>query len=348
MRAMFARMSGLLMSALMLAACNQASSTPAAASPSPTAHGWTMAAEVKVGRTPSPVILGGAWAFVANMSDGTVTQIERSSGRILATINVADPQVLRAQGCAPDSVHAYYSGSWGWRACDTPYAIAWDGSALWALDNGGSELVRVDPASHTSGHAIKLPGPGWSIAISAGMAWVSGFSDNHALYAADLRSGSVTTISDLDTGPATLEADATGVWVLCARAGTGHLDRIDPASAQVTARYAIEWWSTDIVADQGAIYVRGTFGGDISRVDPQSGAVVWTKPGPGFIGRQGSDQVGPAPNGLWLSGPTTARVDLATGDIVETIRVPSESLAFDGGEVWLIELNGSVAKFLLK
>lgn len=303
----------------------------------------------RVGQTPGPVVLGGKWAFVANMSDGTVSQLDRASVRVIATIKVTSPQVLRDQSCAPDSVHNYYSGSWGWRACDTPYAIAWDGSALWALDNGNRVLWRIDPSRHTVSDRVLLPGTGWSVAIKDGVAYISGFADANALYIANLKSHHVTTIDDLDTGPAMLTADSTGVWVNCVRATTGHLDHIDPALGVITNRYSIEWWSSAITSDNGSLYVRGTYGGDISRVDPTTGALTWTKPGPGFIGRQGIDQLGPAQDGIWMSGPTTARVDLNTGEIVDKIRVPSTSVSTGGpGELWLLELDGTVAKFQLK
>jgi hypothetical protein len=331
----------LAVAAVAMVACSQAGSTP------PPVHGWTMVAHAVVGHTPGPVTLGGRWAFVANMSDGTVSQMQRSDGRVVTTIKVADVTALRNQGCAPDSVHAYYSGSWGWRACDTPYAIAWDGSALWALDNGGLALRRVNPESRAVDATVQLPGPGWSVAILNGVAYVTGFAA-HVLYIANLSSRDVTTIPDLDNGPATLTADATGVWVNCVRAAAGHLDRIDPALKQVTARYPIEWWSDAITSDQGAIFVRGTFGGDVSRIDPASGGIEWTMPGPGFIGRQGIDQLGPAPDGIWMSGPTTSRVDLSTGRVVDTLPIPSETVAAGGGEVWVVELDGSVAKFVLK
>ncbi|HEY1420723.1 MAG TPA: hypothetical protein VGG90_08455 [Candidatus Dormibacteraeota bacterium] len=332
---------------ILLAACAQPSTT-ATSSPSPRGHGWTRVAEVKVGRTPGPVVLGGGWAFVANMSDGTVTQIARSTGRVVATIPVASPAVLRAQGCAPDSVHAFYSGSWGWRYCDTPFAIAWDGSALWALDNGHRWLVRVDPEKHVADARIQLPGTGWSVAIASGTAYISSFADNEALYVADLRSRLVSTVNGLDTGPAMLAVDSTGVWVACARTGTGHLDRVDPKTMQVTGRYPMDWWSTAVAASQGSVYVRGTFGGDITRYDAATGAIDWSQPGPGFIGRQGIDQIAAGQDGVWMAGPSTALVDTATGSITQSIKVPSETVAAGSGEVWLVELNGSVAKFQLK
>jgi hypothetical protein len=192
----------------------------ACAQPAPHTPAWTMVAHVKVGQTPGPVTLGGRWAFVPNMSDGTVTQIDRGTGKVVSTINVADPRVLRDQGCAPDSVHAYYSGSWGWRACDTPYAIAWDGTSLWALDNGRTRLVRVDPTTHQSSDAISLPGTGWAVAISGSTAWVSGFAAPTTLYEVDLANRRVVaTINDLDQGPLPSQSTPAGCgWFARGRA----------------------------------------------------------------------------------------------------------------------------------
>lgn len=306
-----------------------------------------MVAHVKVGQTPGPVVLGDRWAFVANMGDGTVTQIDRNTGKVVATIPVADLKVLRAQDCAPDSVHAYYSGSWGWRACDTPYAIGWDGISLWALDNGNKQLVRVEPTTHRAIDHVALPGIGWSMAFGHGKAWVSGYSD-HSLYVVNLQTRRLeTVVPDLDHGPATLVDGAGAVWVVCVRGtnGIGHLDRIDPATAKVVGRYEIEWWSTGIVASDVAVYVRGSYGGDISRVNATNGVVEWTQPGPGFIGRQGIDELGWTPTGIWLSGPTTARVDTTSGQIAERIMTPSSSVATGRNEVWMVQLDGSIAEF---
>jgi outer membrane protein assembly factor BamB len=308
-----------------------------------------MVASVKVGQTPGPVTLGGQWAFVANMSDGTVTQIERKTGKAVATIAVADPKVLRAQGCAPDSVHAYYSGSWGWRLCDTPYAIGWDGSSLWALDNGNQQLVRIDPSTHKTAEHVALPGMGWSVAFGDGKGWVSGWND-HSLYVVDLAALKLAdVVTDLDHGPAMLAAGAGAVWVICVRGeGIGHLDRIDLATDKLTGRYDIEWFSTAVITASGAVYVRGTYGGDISRINASTGRVEWTQPGPGFIGRQGIDELGASSTGVWLSGPTTARIDPATGQIADRIPSPSSSVTAAENEIWLMQLTGSAAEFKWK
>jgi outer membrane protein assembly factor BamB len=149
-------------------------------------------------------------------------------------------------------------------------------------------------------------------------------------------------VTDLDHGPAMLAAGAGSVWVVCVRGdGLGHLDRIDPATDKVTGRYDIEWFSTAVITANGAVYVRGTYGGDISRINASTGTVEWTQPGPGFIGRQGIDALGASPNGIWLSGPTTAR-------IVDRIPSPSSSVTASDNEVWVMQITGSAAEFKSK
>ena len=320
--------------AALVAACSQ---------PAPATHGWMVVAHLKAGKTAGPVRLGGPWAFVPNMGEGTVSQIDRASGRLVATIQVTDPKTLRAQGCAPDSVHAYHSASWGWRACNTPYTVAWDGSSLWALDNGRMQLVRVDPVRRRVTDRIDMPGTGWDMAISGDTAWVSGNDADSSLYQVSLRTlHVVATISNLDQGTGALAAGPDGTWVICARGDTGNLDHIDPSSGKVMSRYPIEWWSQAVVTDRGAIYVRGSNGGDISRLNPATGAVEWTQPGPGFVGNFGLDQLGIAPDGIWLSGPKTERINPTTGRLEETIRVASTSAAAGDNELWLVQLDGSV------
>src|SRR5258708_811748 len=94
-------------------ACNQPN-------PAPPPQRWHVVAHLPVGNVTGPVTLGGQWAFVPDMSKGTVTQIDRATGRAVATINIAGPQLLRTQGCAPTGVPRYYFGSWGWARCPNP------------------------------------------------------------------------------------------------------------------------------------------------------------------------------------------------------------------------------------
>ncbi len=309
----------------------------------PPAAGWHEAARFKAGRTAGPVTLAGRWAFVPNMGDGTVTQIDRAARRVVATIPVSDPQQLLNEGCAPADNHAYFYGSWGLRECNTPFALGWDGRSLWAIDNGARQLVQVDPVAHLAGRRIDLPGKGWDISIAGGTAWVSGYWDD-AVYRVDLARGQlVGRIDGLDHGPAALATGPEALWVVCARAG--RVLKISPTDSRVVASFSVERWSVDVVPLATAVLIRGTDGHDISRLGAADGSVQWTSPGPMAMGYYGVDHVGVAPNGVWLSGPVTARVDAATGEIAETIRFPSMSASFEHDELWLIGLDGSVSLY---
>lgn len=328
--------------AVMAAVLAAGACLPAGAGAPGRTPGWHEVARLPAGRTPGPVTLGGKWAFVPNTSDGTVTQIDRAAGRVVATIRVSDPKVLREQGCAPDSVHAYHSASWGWRACDTPYALAWDGGSLWAIDNGLKTLVKVDPRAHRVTASVALPGTGWDVAAGATTAWVTGWDDD-ALYVVDTRGMRVLdTITGLDHGPAQLALAGGSVWVVCARGG-GRLDRIDAATAKLTARTDIEWWSLAATARGGDLYLRGTNGGDVYRVDTGTGATLWTVPSPGFIGRNGIDEMAATGEGVWVDGPSTVLLDRA-GRVAERLAIPSSSVAAGGGELWISRLDGTISE----
>jgi DNA-binding beta-propeller fold protein YncE len=324
----------LLAAANLMLACDQSS----------TEHGWRPTMHVRTSELAGPVTVGGHWAFVPNMAAGSVTEIDMRSERIVATIQLADPKVLRAQGCAPDSVHAYDSRSWGWRACDTPYAIAWDGTDLLALDNGDRQLIRVDPEAGRIVDRVDLPGTGWAIAADSVTAWVSDWDDD-AMFVVNLASATVVaTISGLAQGPSWITVANNTVWLVCARA-VGRLYRIDATAQRIIGFSEVAPWSNAITAAGGAVFVRGDNGGEIARLDGITGDAVWRRDAPAFLGRPGIDEIAVVGGDLWLSGPTTQAIDLRTGRFVGSIPVASEAVGGEGDDLWLLELDGSVGEY---
>ncbi len=139
--------------------------------------GWAESAHLVAGRRVGPVIRGGSWAFVASTGDGTLTELDRSSGRPIATIPVSDEAALIAHGRQPSSVHALSFGSWLRRDRDAPHALAWDDGSLGDRQRraaGG----RGGPCRHAIARTIDLPGRGFDLAISGGTAWVTGYRTN--------------------------------------------------------------------------------------------------------------------------------------------------------------------------
>jgi hypothetical protein len=212
--------------------------------------------------------------------------------------------------CSTTSEHAYYFGSWGLRKCDTPYAIAWDGSALWALDNGLREVVNIDPstASDHRGDPAARHGLG------------------HRVFRLDSLGGRA-----IRTTCCTKSISAPG-----------YIDRVDPLSMRVAGRYPIGWYSDDVIEHDGAIFVRT--GGLLSRFNTDIDAIEWSTSGPGFLGRPGIDELGVASDGIWLSGSSTERMDPRTGRILESIQIGSAAVAVSDGRLWLLELDGTVTE----
>src|SRR5437763_2376874 len=116
---------------------------------------------------------GAVWIALA--ADGTVQRIDPSTGTIVATITVADPQRLLAAGCAPSSEHAYATGSFGLRACDAPSAVAAGAGALWAVANDVDAIVRIDPARNAVTDRIGLGFDAWSLSATDDAVWVSDY-----------------------------------------------------------------------------------------------------------------------------------------------------------------------------
>src|SRR5207237_2473699 len=119
---------------------------------------------------------GAVWVALA--AEGTVQRIDPTTGRIAATITVADPQRLLAAGCAPSSEHAYATGSFGLRACDAPSAVAAGAGALWAVANDVDAIVRIDPARNAVTDRIGLGFDAWSLSATDDAVWVSDYTND--------------------------------------------------------------------------------------------------------------------------------------------------------------------------
>ena len=89
-------------------------------------------------------------------------------------------------------------------------------------------------------------------------------------------------------------------------------------------------WSTDLGADvdgapalgdDGAVYV-GTDGGDVARLDPDDGHVVWRAPLRGYVrGPLSVARGGDVLAGVYGPGPRRVRLDASTGDVRMSVRV---------------------------
>jgi streptogramin lyase len=150
-----------------------------------------------------------------------------------------------------------------------PVAIAVGAGAVWAADNTGSRVVRLDPRNgRLAGRPIPVGAGPDAIAVGEGAVWVASGND---------------TVTRIDPGTASTRrapidiADPTGiaagegsVWV------TSHADRtvirLDPKTLRAVGDPTpVGREPGDIAVGAGAAWVSNTADGTVTRIDASSG-----------------------------------------------------------------------------
>ena len=179
-----------------------------------------------------------------------------------------------------------------------PAVLAAEGGVVWALDDSGRQLLRVQA---TGGRVtrVSLPvaafnllpdeaGLGAQLAMGEGALWVVsdqietptrlGARVGRGVVRIDPRTAGVTAVPPLDTlEPAwlALGGGAGGVWgggAQAQRAGPAHrvvVDRIDPRSGRLVGAFTLAQNSEGLLAaGHGSLWLASFGGGELLRLDP--------------------------------------------------------------------------------
>src|SRR5438105_537949 len=254
---------------------------------------------------------GAVWVALA--AEGTVQRIDPTTGRIAATITVADPQRLLASGCAPSSQHAYATGSFGLRACDAPSAVAAGAGALWAVANDADAIVRIDPARNAVTDRIGLGFDAWSLTATDDAVWVSDYA-NDAVVRVDPATRGVVARIPVPAGPSEIATRGDTVWVVCSAAG--QLARIDAKRNAVAATIAVGAWALAISVASDDVWVRGGSArddGGLYRIDARTDTVAAIVQAGAPQGREGVASIAATGRGVWVPGVPLDLIERATG-----------------------------------
>ena len=318
-----------LIAALLLVSCAQA---PPSLAP------------VLLGQRPiRPVIAFGA-VWVANAADGTVTRVDAATGAVVATIRVSDPQRLLAAGCAPSSEHAYATGSFGLRACDSPSAVAAGGNAIWATANDANALVRIDPARNAIATTVALGFDPWAVTAGDDSVWASDYT-NDAVVRVEPRTGAVTARILVAAGPTEMAIAPGILWVVNSAAGV--VTRIDTRTEAIVATIPVSAWALAIAVFGDDVWVRGgstRAEGGLVRIDARTNSVAATYEGGAPQGREGVASMAATERGVWVPGVTLDLVDRATGVVVVSVPIPSYGVGLDGQTLWVLDVFGRLVR----
>jgi DNA-binding SARP family transcriptional activator/streptogramin lyase len=246
-----------------------------------------------VGRAPSAIAVADGSVWVANYEDGTVTRINRTTGKSV-TIPVRGH---------PTGVAAFRSAIWVWTLEDVlvpidprydsagnPVSLA--NEVVGARSAGGritvgggfvwiaappTTVIRVDAATAPYRRLPIVPDEGVQGAISYldGQVWVAGAYEVFPIVAKSGIAGTganVGVVHDLAFG-------ADSLWV--ASGGPGHvggvvqaLRRVDAHTRLVQATIAVGSNPVAVASAGGSIWVASQSDGAIERVDPEQNRVV--------------------------------------------------------------------------
>jgi streptogramin lyase len=150
-----------------------------------------------------------------------------------------------------------------------PVAIAVGAGAVWAVDNTGGRVIRLDPRNgRPAGRPIRVGAGPDAIAVGEGAVWVA--SGNDTVTRIDPATGRTRRAPLEVADPAGIAAGEGSVWV------TSHADhtvtRIDPMTLGAVG-HPIRVGSEpgDVAVGAGAAWVANTADGTVTRIEASSG-----------------------------------------------------------------------------
>ncbi|MGI8608442.1 MAG: Vgb family protein [Candidatus Dormibacteria bacterium] len=296
-----------------------------------------------VGRRPTQVAFGGGYAWVGNSGDGTVSQIDPTTNRLVTTFKIGDTAVRRSQGCEPYDVHGMPDGSFVTRRCDVPSAVLFAAGSLWVTRDEELVLLRIDPATRRVTQTIPLHISPFAMGAGPDSIWVTDY-ENGAVAHVDTRTNKlVGVIRGLAAGPAGVAVSGGSAWVVN-RSQEG-ITRIDVASNQVQLFLPLGRGPLAVTATSDAIYVKEEIDGDIVRIDPVTNGIVARIPVGPKEGRDGVDSIALDGPSLWVTGMHLQRIDTRTNSVVQQLKQDATTVGVDRpGQVWVTNNLGDVVR----
>jgi DNA-binding beta-propeller fold protein YncE len=310
----------------------------------PSAAPAKLVARINVGeRAAAPAVSEDA-VWVPNSGDGTLSRIDPQRNRVAATITIGVPQAMLAHGCGPTNEHTFYSGSFLFRRCDLPSAVATSPGWVWATKNDDQSVARINPRTNRITQVIPVGTDLWGIAADVAQVWVTDYYHGNVVRIDPTTNRAVATLTGFN-GPTGVAIGAGAVWVV--ETGARRLLRIDPASNQVTSQIPIGEDAAGVVVGLGAVWVENEWRGAVTRVDPATQRVVATTEVGPREGRNGLAGMCVHQDRVWLGGIQLQAIDPA-GNQVAT-RLPQEGIAVacGFGSLWATSIRGDIERINL-
>jgi YVTN family beta-propeller protein len=284
-------------------ATSAASETPAAPSEARSA-----APVINAGGSPTELAVRDDAVWVTNNDDGTVTRIDPTIDRVVATIEVgSNPSDIIAR---PD--------------------------AVWVVNEGNGTVSRIDPAT---GQIVA------TIDVGQGISGVSGNRD--AIWITNKDAGTVTrvdpvtnaVVATIDVGPSPHDVRLSGGMVWVFRPDDSSIARIDPDINAVVDTIDLGRNPTDIGFEGDDVWVLDSSDNTVTRIDLATIAEIATVD----VGAAPSD-IAFGADAAWVTNggdDTVTRIALATNEVTATINVGAgpADVGFGADALWVVNTD---------
>jgi YVTN family beta-propeller protein len=275
---------------------------------------------VPVGDSPGPIAAGAGALWVVNLNDRTLTKIDPSAHSAVKSIAVPVPS---GRLTPPLLVAAAGRDVWIWACHQT--------------------LFRVDPVSIQIVQQLELlrdfgvfSGFTCAVAAEKGSVWVPlGYPRAEVVHVEAAGDAPAAVAERFPARLGSRSAMAIGLGSIWLAAGKGPVQRLDPATGDITGTVQLGSGPKAIAVGHDATWVVNEDEGSITRIDPRTNSVVRSI-------SVGADPVGLAvsPDAIWVANSgdgTVSRIDPETNTVTKTITVGHRPLgvAVADGLVWV-------------
>ncbi len=246
---------------------------------------------ISVGGQPWALLADSSHLWIANIFDQTVTELDKATGSLVATI----PAGPTPSSLADDGTHLWVTNTYADTVSEIdketatviktitlpqdalPLGISTDGATVWVDMNGFGTVAAIDATTGTIVGTIEVGSqPQWSFS-AAGTLWVANMASNTVSKIDEATNTVVDTIA-VGQNPIGIVglSDGSRIWV--AEQGDGAVSVIDTSSDTVIDTIAVGAGPTGmaLTPDETSIWVVNSDDSTVSALSPATGTVTGT------------------------------------------------------------------------
>ncbi len=214
-----------------------------------------------------------------------------------------------------------------------PCAAAAGGRFVWVSEYGSPYLVKIDPRTNKVKGKTKIGFGSCGLGFGAGSLWVE---DTSSSTVSRVSAASGRRLKAIPVGSTPYDATFAYGAAWTTAYGAGELERIDPATNRIAARWKLAQ-ATGVVGAFGSVWAAGSDG--VIRVDPATNRLLASIAVTG-----GAGWTAASTDAVWVTTPTgLARIDPQTNAVAAVVRLAGAPYLGDpdvvDGLIWVPQIR---------